>query len=269
VASLNVDIDYFDHPKTKRLIGMLGRNSEVLPLRLWSYCGKFHAKDGRLTGYSTQEIESIVGWWGKPGHFVEAMITVRFLHAGKNTYQIHEWKEHQGHLHSFSIRGKTAAKARWKRIKEQCNKHALSNAKDMQEQCSYITKPTKHHPPNPPSGGNGQGPEKLPHGVSPEFWELAPENIRVDSMRELWSEWVEYRRERKPKVTSRSAKMQLAELAEMGIEQAKAAIRASIANGWQGIFPPRGNGKRVEAEDEFKPRAPTEDELKFLFPKEA
>lgn len=59
MASLNLDMDYFGHPKTKRLVGLLGRGAEVLPLRLWCHVGKYHAQDGRLAGYSPQEIEAI------------------------------------------------------------------------------------------------------------------------------------------------------------------------------------------------------------------
>lgn len=62
---LNIDLDYFDHPKTVRLIGLLGRDADVLPIRLWKYCGKFMAEDGRLIGLSVQEIEAAMGWRGQ------------------------------------------------------------------------------------------------------------------------------------------------------------------------------------------------------------
>ena len=64
---LNLDLNYFDHIKTKRLVGLLGRGSEVLPIRLWCACGKHRAESGKLDGYSAQEIESLVEWWGESG----------------------------------------------------------------------------------------------------------------------------------------------------------------------------------------------------------
>jgi hypothetical protein len=79
MTSLNLDLDFFDHPKTRRLVGLLGRGSEVLPIKLWCWCAKYHAESGWLTGYSAQEIESILGWWGEPGKMVEAMVKVGFL----------------------------------------------------------------------------------------------------------------------------------------------------------------------------------------------
>lgn len=72
MTNLNLDPDYFDHPKTNRLIGLLGRGAEGLPIKLWCFCAKYRAKDGNLIGYSPQEIELAVKWWGKPGEAVDA-----------------------------------------------------------------------------------------------------------------------------------------------------------------------------------------------------
>ena len=114
MPSLNLDLDYFDHPKTLRLIGLLGMGSEVLPIRLWSYCGKYHTEEGRLTGHSAQEIESIVGWAGQPGKMVEVFLRLGFLHEEKDGFRVHDWKEHEGHLILYRKRARKAANARWK-----------------------------------------------------------------------------------------------------------------------------------------------------------
>jgi len=118
VPSLNLDLDYFDHPKTKRLIGLLGRGAEVLPIRLWCYCGKYHRRDGSLTDYSPQEIETIVGWWGQKGEAIEAMVRVGLLDMSReNTFRVHDWKQHAGHLEKYSKAAKVGSKARWDRYK--------------------------------------------------------------------------------------------------------------------------------------------------------
>ncbi len=115
---LNLDLDYFDHPKTKRLIGLLGRGAEVLPLRLWAYCGKHHCADGRLAGYSGQEIESLVNWWGKSGEMIDAMKRVSFISKQGDGWEVCSWQEHQGHLAAFKVRARAAADARWKAIRD-------------------------------------------------------------------------------------------------------------------------------------------------------
>lgn len=113
MPSLNLDLDYFDHPKTRRLIGLLGRGAEVLPIRLWAYCGKFHFEDGRLTDYTEQEIETLVCWWGEPGRVVAALRKCGFLDDHGQGLQVHDWKQHQGHIKAYKDRAVNAAKIRW------------------------------------------------------------------------------------------------------------------------------------------------------------
>jgi hypothetical protein len=125
MPDINVDTNYFDHPKTKRLIGQLGKGSDVLPLRLWAYCGKFHAKDGKLAEYSISEIESIIGWWGVEGKAFNVLLSLGWVE--KNTeghYQVTQWGEHQGHLSAYKLRASHASKTRWERLKP--SNHATS-----------------------------------------------------------------------------------------------------------------------------------------------
>lgn len=67
-----------------------------------------------------------------------------------------------------------------------------------------------------------------------------PDALNVPAFRAAWSDWFDYRRERnlgawKP----RTIEAKLAELEPLGPAVATEAIRRSIANGWQGIFPDR------------------------------
>jgi len=140
VPYLNLDLEYFDHPKTRRLVGLLGRNAEVLPLRLWNYCGRFHSEDGRLTGYSAQEIESLVEWWGRPGEALSAMIKVGFIQPLSDGFIIHDWKNHQGHIKALRDRASHAAKQRWALVRS-------------------AQKPDgREHPPNAASIATGNAP---------------------------------------------------------------------------------------------------------------
>lgn len=140
MPTLNLSLDYFDHRKTKRLIGLLGRGAEVLPIRLWCYCGRYHADDGSLADYSEQEIESIAGWWGATGKAIEALVRVGFLDidANSSAIRIHGWAEHAGHFARYHEAAKVAARVRWDRFKARgqepvmrtaCEPHANRNAK--------------------------------------------------------------------------------------------------------------------------------------------
>jgi len=145
---LNVRCDYFDHPKTKRLIGLLGRGAEVLPIRLWAYCGMYHSKDGRLTGYAEQEIESLVNWWGKPGEMLAALEKVGYVQRENGAgWAMADWGEHQGHIEALKVRGRRMAEARWTRIRGEDDSNADSIAQAMPVQCSILPSihPTIQH----------------------------------------------------------------------------------------------------------------------------
>ncbi len=132
MAYLNLDPDYFGHPKTKRIIGMLGKRAEIFPIRLWCYCAKYHAADGRLNGCSVEEIEGLADWDGEKGELVSALIKVGFLKKKGGIYAINDWLDHEGHIVKFKERSKLAAKKRWDRIITPSN--ATSNAKDKPKQ---------------------------------------------------------------------------------------------------------------------------------------
>jgi hypothetical protein len=138
MPSINLDLNYFDHPKTKRLVGLLGRGADVLPVRLWCTCGKHYPDSGELTGLTAQEIESQVAWWGQPGQMVEAMVKVGFLEKVDSGYAVHDWQDHSGHLAVYRDRAKTAAKARWskKRPHASSNASSINNASSIENDAS-------------------------------------------------------------------------------------------------------------------------------------
>lgn len=115
MAYLNLDLNYFDHPKTRRLVGILGPMSDVLPPRLWAYCGKLHPKDGAMKGYSGLEVEGVIGWTGEAGRAIEALMRVGFVKETTNGFACVDWRQHEGHIGALSRRASDAAKKRWTR----------------------------------------------------------------------------------------------------------------------------------------------------------
>lgn len=129
MPDLNLDVNYFDHIKTLRLIARLGDGAEILPIRLWAYCSKHHPEKGILKGYADSEIEWICKWRGEKGEMVAAMIEVGFLdRMPDNEIQVHNWLVREGHLVMQKVRAKHAAEVRWG--------YAPSNAQAMQRACS-------------------------------------------------------------------------------------------------------------------------------------
>lgn len=239
MANLNVDLNFFDHPKTKRLVGLLGRGSEVLPIKLWAYAGKVRAEDGRLVGHAAQEIESIAGWWGKPGEMLEAMLRegTRFLELeADGTYALHDWLEYQGHLAAYKIRGKKAADARWEKlagesikpinatsIPQACHKHSPN----LLTKPTDLTKPTKPKPPKPVDDGD------LPYAFDASG---IPDALKSYDFMQAWPLWVAHKKKR---LNRRSARLQLKALEKIGADRAIAAIEHSIASAFIGIYEPK------------------------------
>jgi len=62
-----------------------------------------------------------------------------------------------------------------------------------------------------------------------------------------WSEWVDYRVDKRKPITQVSAQKQVAMLAGYSFETQQQMVDASIANGWQGLFPPKVNGNQLSA----------------------
>lgn len=135
--SINLDIGYFDHIKTVRLASMLGRGAEMLPVRLWCYCGMHPKDNGALTDFSANDVEAVVlKWWGKPGQAVEAMVKCGFLDFDGTTYIAHGFNEKNGHIIAFHHRAVHAANVRWGKLDvDVCSSIAKGNATSMAKQC--------------------------------------------------------------------------------------------------------------------------------------
>ncbi len=225
---LNLDLDYFTHPKTMRLIGLLGKGSEVLPIKLWCHAGKHHAGTGKLSGYSPKEIEAVVGWWGSEGSFVEAMIHVGFMIDNEGNYELHEWKDHEGHLVMFKKRAKRAALARW-------SKDATSTAKGMLEQSPILSLPNRTKPTNK-------------NGVAVEI----PDDLK-DSEAEV-RDWLEYKRQKGQSYKPKGLEALWRTFRAIPREHRRSSVDLSMSNNWSGLFEKKGESKPDETQRELERR---------------
>lgn len=67
-----------------------------------------------------------------------------------------------------------------------------------------------------------------------------PEGLRTSQFISAWIEWEQHRRESRHKLTPSTRRRQLAQCLQWGPTRAAEAIEQSIANGWQGLFEPKG-----------------------------
>lgn len=135
----------------------MGGNAEGLLVRLWCFNAKYHGDTGRLAGYTSQEIESVVRWDGPPGKLVDALCTLGWLHKTQDGYQVHDWSDHQGHIGALKVRAKNAAKARWDKIGDNVDKQdASSNAQASVKQSSLPSHSLPNQKENPPLSPQGE-----------------------------------------------------------------------------------------------------------------
>lgn len=96
--SVQLDYDYYDHPKTIALCLRLGSDADTYPPRLWTWAYKF-AKNGVIKG-GAPVIERACKWRGKPGKLYAALMSVPpgfasgFIESDGET--IHGWNERTG-----------------------------------------------------------------------------------------------------------------------------------------------------------------------------
>ncbi len=89
---LPIDVDYWEHPKTLMLIGLIGSTADVYPPRLWRWCA-LYARNGFVAGGAPQ-VESAVKWKGQSGRLHSAMVESGFIERDGKT--VHGWREHAG-----------------------------------------------------------------------------------------------------------------------------------------------------------------------------
>jgi hypothetical protein len=68
---------------------------------------------------------------------------------------------------------------------------------------------------------------------------VIPEILRTPAFIAAWTNWLEYRQERRKPLSPRSEEMALKQCAELGEQRSIAAIEHSISSGYQGLFEPR------------------------------
>ena len=95
-----------------------------------------------------EEIELIAGWTGEKGKMIEAMIKVKFLDKNGDSYVVHDWLDHAGHLAAFKKRAILAAKKRWSKYATSTStsitKTKPSNTKNKTTNAPILTVPNQY-----------------------------------------------------------------------------------------------------------------------------
>lgn len=114
-----VEVGFWDHPKTVRLMRRLGPEAAISVQRLWEFCASNPSRStGDLEGMDDEAIEIAVKWTGQPGAWIDAVTTdaMRFVDGDENERMAHELEVHQPWLAGAAERsesGRIASLVRW------------------------------------------------------------------------------------------------------------------------------------------------------------
>nr|WP_319775989.1 hypothetical protein [uncultured Sphaerochaeta sp.] len=119
---MRIDIDFVDHPKTKRLISKAGFEGFYCLIKLFSSVSKIYKK-GYLKDCDETDIEELAGWTGEPGVLFKALMDKRicFLEKVDGELYVHDWKEHQPWIYFSDERSEIARqniRKRWTKKEE-------------------------------------------------------------------------------------------------------------------------------------------------------
>ena len=171
---------------------------------------------------------------------------------GDRGFSFREWDRHNGT--SAKHRAVDAAKKQRKRTVSRFCPDATGTQMGTREEKIREEKTKEKEPHNPLAGGMGS-PDVDPKGSASKATKrpartstakrepfdpmLAPipVELRTPEFLDAWTDWIAVRREQRKPLTKRAVDEQLRQLAEAGPDAAVKAIRKSIANDWQGVFP--------------------------------
>jgi hypothetical protein len=93
---IRIDVEFWQHAKTKRMMSALGDLGPISVQRLWCYAAK-HRPTGVLTGMDPDDIERAAEWPKRQkGKFFEFCLRNRWLDTTEleGVFKIHEWERY-------------------------------------------------------------------------------------------------------------------------------------------------------------------------------
>lgn len=114
---IRVDVEFVDHPKVFQLEELTGdRHAGWYVVRLWSWMARY-SPDGSLKTVLRPSLERSLGWSGKPGELLAALLQVGLLEEVGEMLVVHDWDEQQGAIAEKARKDRERAKERRNSLK--------------------------------------------------------------------------------------------------------------------------------------------------------
>jgi hypothetical protein len=229
-----------DKPEVWQIAQSLGIDPDAVVgklLRVWAWFDE-QTEDGNAPSVTKALLDRNVGVTG----FVTSMLQVGWMVEKDGHLSIPNFGRHNGDTaKKRALTAKRVSESRGNskdvtQVKQNCNAPSVTGALPREEKIREREEEKKDNT-NPPLSPKG---ERLKFDASKV---VLP--IQSEAFREAWLLWCQHRTEIKKPLKPTSCDQQLKQLADWGEARAIAAIRYTVAKGWQGIQEPdaKRNGK--------------------------
>jgi hypothetical protein len=230
-----------DKPEVWQIAQSLGIDPDAVVgklLRVWAWFDE-QTEDGNAPSVTKALLDRNVGVTG----FVTSMLQVGWMVEKDGQLSIPNFGRHNGDTaKKRALTAKRVSESRGNskdvtQVKQNCNATSVTGALPREEKIREREEEKKDNtiPPLSPKG------ERLKFDAS-----KVSLPIQTEAFKEAWNLWCQHRTEIKKPLKPTSCDQQLKQLAEWGEARAIAAIRYTVAKGWQGIQEPdtsKRNGK--------------------------
>ena len=120
-TDFRIEVGFFDHHKTRRLIASLGLPAVWSLMRLWEFA-TVNKPDGELRGMTPSDIAAACHYEADPDSFLAELERLGWINReyshGVPVFSLHDWQEHQPFVVNAPARrdaARKAAESRWKK----------------------------------------------------------------------------------------------------------------------------------------------------------
>jgi hypothetical protein len=273
-TDFRISIDFWQHPKTKKLIRRAGLEGVRSLQILWSWAA-VNRSNGSLSGMDGEDIELAADWTGDIGMLIKALEELHWIDKTDEGYVLHDWQEHNPWAADAEARGDKARLSRLRQVNpaayEKCvaaGKTAISQREyeelknnfcerqrfagespenasvapapspSLKLQALNINTPLSPNGDIPPQGESGKGKKqsKKPDETIQSVLAEQPTEL-VPSL----LEFVEHRKHIKKPLSAHALRLNIAALQKLApddIDRQKYLAEYAIMKGWQGFYLP-------------------------------
>lgn len=234
-----VEPDFLDHWKTRLLARLLGTElAPIYVLRLWAHCQQ--RKTDRFTGWNPDVLASVCRWDGDGKKLWDAMLQT-FLESDGDDVVAHDWGESNAGLISAWTNGKKGGRPPKPKVpKPNGNRPVIPAGTDRQT--DRVDREDRSDRGDREQGAGAPSPWLLDHDVE------LPDPLRTTDCLAVAQEWLAYKREKRQAYKPTGLRNAVGAWAKVfTADTFPEAVRRSMANNWQGIFPTREAGPNGKA----------------------